>query len=173
MRLSPQSDQVWGFLPSSTITCNIYKPLKRINLGGSGRAALPITSTRPSGFVTVDLMDLCDAERFQSCCSGTRPLLEPSLPSATQRRAEARGPSWDSTSHRHCSVSAAPLLQLQPPHLLQERRGSGSQAVQIIVKWRLMCAACHCCLRSAAAQRQGLALVYSCLFSGNSCWGVK
>ena len=62
MRLSPQSGQIWGFLPSSSTTCNIYKPLKRINLGGSGWAAPPITSTRPLGYVKVDLMDLCDAQ---------------------------------------------------------------------------------------------------------------
>lgn len=172
MRMSPQPSQVWGFLPSSTVTCNIYKPLKRINLGGSGRAALPITSTSPSGFVTMNLMDLCDVERFQSCCSGTRPSLEPGLPSAAQRRAEARGLSWGSTSPRHCSVSAAPLLQLQPTHLLQERWGSASGStdyceVETYVFSMPLLSSLRSCIKT------GLALVYSCLFRGNSCWGVK
>lgn len=94
MRLSPQSGQIWGVLPSSSITCNIYKPLKGINQEGTGGAVLPITGTRPSGFVTVDLMDLCDAEGFQSRCFGTRPLLEPIPSSAAQRRTEARGWAW-------------------------------------------------------------------------------
>lgn len=94
VRLSPQSGQRWGFLPSSSVTCNIYKPLKRINQEGNGGAVLPITRARPSGFVTVDLMDLCDAEGFQSCCFGTRPLLEPIASSAAQRRTGARGWAW-------------------------------------------------------------------------------
>lgn len=96
MRLSPQSGQIWGFLPCSSIAFNIYKPLKRINQGGTGGAVLPITSARPSGFVTVDLMALCVAEGFQSRCFGTRPLLEPIPSSAVQRRTEARG--WAGTA---------------------------------------------------------------------------
>lgn len=142
--------QIWGLLPSSSITCNIYKPLKRISLECIDGAVLPITSTRPSGFVTVDLMDLCDAEGFQSRCFGTRPLLELSPSSAVDRKAEAWGVSWDHTPHKHCDVTLpAPLLELQAPHLFQELRRSDSQATQSSMKYTLICAVCHCCPCSA------------------------
>lgn len=55
---------------------------------------LPISSTRPSGFVTVDLMDLCDAERFQSCCFGTRPLIEQLPPQQLREGQRPRAELW-------------------------------------------------------------------------------
>lgn len=115
MRLSPQSSQIWGHLPSSGITSNIYKPLRRINQEGTGWALRPITSAKPSGFVTVDLMDLCDAEGFQSCCFGTRPLLKPFPP---QRSREGQTPGADLWQHFSQTLRcySGPLLRLQPPH---------------------------------------------------------
>lgn len=96
LRLSPQSGQIWGFLPCSSKTCNIYKPLKRINLESIGRAGPPITCTRPAGFVTVELMDLCDDEGFQSRCFGTRPSLEWLSP---QQPTEGRRPEAELWQH--------------------------------------------------------------------------
>ncbi|KAF3854930.1 hypothetical protein F7725_022985, partial [Dissostichus mawsoni] len=70
----PSTREIWsmrhGSPPSSSKTCNIYKPLRRINQKGTGGAALPITSTRPSGCVTVDVMDLCHAEGFNHAALG-------------------------------------------------------------------------------------------------------
>lgn len=96
MTLWPQFGQTQSSVPSSSIKCNIYKPLKRINPECNGGAVLPISSTGPSGFVTVDLIDWCDADGFQSRCFGTRPLLKLSPSSAAQRRTVAWG--WTGTT---------------------------------------------------------------------------
>lgn len=143
VRLSPRPGPIWGFLPSSHITFNIYKPLKRINQEGLGRALLPITSVRPPGFVTVGLIDLGGTRGVQSCCFGTRPLSK----LGGVEKARGPGPSLDNTLRKHCDVCASPLLRPQPPHLFQELRGSVSQACadNCGVGSYTMCAVCHCC----------------------------
>lgn len=131
MRLSPQSSQIWGHLPSSGITSNIYKPLRRINQEGTGGALRPITSARPSGFVTVDLMDLCDAEGFQSCCFGTRPLLKPIPSSAVQRRTDARGWSRTALLTKRCDVTLAPCWGYS--HLIFSRSWEGQTLRHVVI----------------------------------------
>lgn len=128
MRMSPQSGQIWGFLPSSSITFNIYKPLKRINQEGTGRAVLPITRARPSGFADC---------RFNGpvWCRGVSITLlwdktlvgDHSLLSSPEKD---RGPGAELGQHFSQTVWCyfAPLLRLQPPHLFQELRRSVSQA---------------------------------------------
>lgn len=132
MRLIPHCGQIWGPLPSSSITFNIYKPLNRINQEGTGGAQLPISSARPSGFVTVDLMNRATRTGFTLAALGQDPLLKPS--SVEKRKSEAPGLSLDSTSHKTLWCCSEPLLRLQLPHLLQELRRSVSPDVQIIVR---------------------------------------
>lgn len=115
-------------MPSSSVTCNIYKPLKRINQECSGGAVLPITSTRPSGVVTVDLMDLCGAEGFQSRCFGTRPFCWSPFPPLQPREGQRPGAELGQHLSQTLPCHSAPLLRLQPPHLFQELRRSVSQA---------------------------------------------
>lgn len=85
---------------------------------------LPITRTGPSGFVTVELIDLCDAEGFQSRCFGTRPLFPPLQPREGRRPEAELGQHLSQTLRRY----SAPSLRLQPPHLFQELRRSVSLA---------------------------------------------
>lgn len=120
--LSPQSGHRWGFLPSGNITFNIYKPLNRINHGGHWWALLPISSTRPPGFVTVDLMDLGNVEGFQSRCFGMRPLLKPGYIEKGRGPEAKLGQHFAQTLQCYCE----PFLKLQPPHLFQEPRRSVS-----------------------------------------------
>lgn len=124
MRLSPHCGQIWGPLPSSSITFNIYKPLNRINQEGTGGAPLPISSARPSGFVTEDLMNRATRTGFSLAALGQDPLLKPS--SVEKRKSSAPGLSLDSTSHKALWCCSDPLLRLQLPHLLQELRRSDS-----------------------------------------------
>lgn len=159
--------QIWGLLSSSSITCNIYKPLKRISLEGNDGALLPITSTKPSGVVTVDLMDPCDAEGFQSCCFGTRPLLDLSPSSAVHRKEEAWGVNWDNTPHKHCDVTLPYCWSYK--HLIYSWSWEGQPLwLHRIVLSRLLYV-----LYATVVLTLLTCFTVVKLFSESSCWGIK
>lgn len=164
MRLSPHSSPIWDFMPSSSVAYNIYKPLKRINLQATSRAVFPISSSGPSGLVTVDLMDLCGGGGFQSCCSGTRPLAEWTPSSLVQRRTVTPGLSWDSTSHKHQDVSLP--LCWRYNHLIYCRSWLRKS---LRLNRLLRGSSCVCCMMllssPSAGHRRWLCWLYSCLFN--------
>lgn len=110
MQLSPQFGQIWDFLPSSSITYNIYRPLKGQSRGQQ-QGSTSNHQHQPSGFVIVDLMDLCDAEEFSIMLLWDETLA--GVKSLLARPGKGRGPglSWDSTSRQTTLMFLCPLVQ--------------------------------------------------------------
>lgn len=120
MRLSPppHSGQIWGVLPSSTITCNIYKPLKRINLQGSGGGSA--SNHQDQAFRLCDCGFNGPVRRRAVSITllwDEGPCWSRVSPQQTQGSAEARGLSWDRHFWQTLRRYSAPLLMLQPPFI--------------------------------------------------------
>lgn len=170
MRRSPQPGQILLLLPRSTVTCNIYKPLKRINLGASGRAQPPITSTGPPG--SVALMDLCGADRFYQAALGQGTLIVgPQVPGQEPRtghrpRAELGQHFLINTATLLCPRVQATSISFIPR--AKKVRLSGKPCFCRGTESQMCCEThcpCHC-----------VAFVYSCSITGGcgakTMWGI-
>lgn len=120
-----------------------------------------------SGFVIVDLMDLCDAEGFSITLLWDETLA--GLQTLLSRPEKGRGPglSWDSTSHKTTLVFFCSLIQATTSSFIPAE-GQPLQRPRLL--WSEICCTSLLSLLPAA-YRQWLGLLYSCLFSRPSCWG--
>lgn len=163
MTFSPQYGQVWVSHTSSSITYNINKPLKRINLEGSRGAAPAITSIRPQALL-LQIYLTCVMERgFNHAALRKDPCrirVPPQQPADVQRP----GAEWGQhLSQTLWCLSALLWWNYQPLIYSKSREGQSLRVYGLL--WIEYVAVV---LQAAYRERQ--VQLYLCVLSRDSCW---